>query len=92
MRRERVRVPVVRRLDDIGTCPATNVGGAAFSVGANNLRRRIAYSSVRVCVRSDDCSPGLCQNCVRYPSKPGANTVICGDMPMHIVVAGSRWW
>ncbi len=39
----------------------------------------------------------LCQNCVRYPLKPGSNTVIYGDSPMDIVVAGSRrseerWW
>src|SRR5687768_2029069 len=30
----------------------------------------------------------LCQNCVRCPSKPRSNTVIYGDTPMHIVVAG----
>jgi hypothetical protein len=32
----------------------------------------------------------LCQNCVRYPPKPRSNTVIYGDTPIHIVVAGSR--
>jgi hypothetical protein len=32
----------------------------------------------------------LCQNCVRYPVKPGSNTVVYGETLMHIVVAGSR--
>jgi hypothetical protein len=32
----------------------------------------------------------LCQNCVRYPRKPRSYSVIYGDTPMHIVVAGSR--
>ena len=32
----------------------------------------------------------LCQNCVTYPPKPWGNTVIYGDTPKHIVVAGSR--
>src|SRR5688572_29289883 len=32
----------------------------------------------------------LCQNCVTYPLKPRANTVIYGDTPIHIVVVGSR--
>jgi hypothetical protein len=32
----------------------------------------------------------LCQNRVTYPQKPGANTVIYGVTPMHMVVAGSR--
>ena len=32
----------------------------------------------------------LCQNCVTCPPKPRANTVIYGDTPTHIVVAGSR--
>ncbi len=32
----------------------------------------------------------LCQNCVTYPPKPWANTVIYGETPTHIVVAGSR--
>ena len=32
----------------------------------------------------------LCQNCVTCPLKPQSNTVIYGDTPMHIVVAGSR--
>jgi hypothetical protein len=36
--------------------------------------------------------PFLCQNCVRYHGTGRSNTVICGDTPMHIVVAGSRWW
>ena len=35
---------------------------------------------------------GLCQNCVTYPLKPRAHTVIYGDTPAHIVVAESRWW
>ena len=30
------------------------------------------------------------KNCVTYPPKPWANTVIYGETPMHIVVAGSR--
>ena len=34
----------------------------------------------------------LCQNCVRWPLKPQADTVICRATLMHIVVAGSRWW
>jgi hypothetical protein len=34
----------------------------------------------------------LCQNCVRYSLKPRSDTVIYGATPMHIVVAGSRWW
>ena len=32
----------------------------------------------------------LCQHCVRYSLKPRANTVIYGDTPMNIVVAGNR--
>jgi hypothetical protein len=34
----------------------------------------------------------LCHNCVRYPLKPRSSAVIYGDTPIHIVVAGSRWW
>lgn len=49
---------------------------------------RLAYDRVRM--RPRKCESGLCQNCVRYPLKPRANTVIYGDTPMHIVVAGSR--
>jgi hypothetical protein len=45
---------------------------------------------VDVCRRK--LQSGLCQNCVRYPRKPRSNTVIYGDTPMHIVVAGSRCW
>src|SRR5581483_2105242 len=33
------------------------------------------------------CVGILCQNCVRYPWKPGSNTVIYGDTLMPIVVA-----
>jgi hypothetical protein len=33
---------------------------------------------------------GLCQNCVTYPPKPPANTVIYGETATHINVAGSR--
>jgi hypothetical protein len=32
----------------------------------------------------------LCQNCVRYTLKLRSNTVIYGETPMHIVVAGSH--
>ena len=35
-------------------------------------------------------APKLCQNCVTYPPKPRANTVIYGDTLKQIVVAGSR--
>ena len=44
---------------------------------------------VRRCV-SRKLESGSCQNCVRYPLKPPANTVIYGDTPMRIVVARSR--
>ena len=32
----------------------------------------------------------LCQNCVTYPPKPRANTVVYGGTLKQIVVAGSR--
>jgi hypothetical protein len=50
----------------------------------------LEYSSVRVCRRRGKRSSVLCQNCVRYPPKLLAHTVIYGDTRMHIVVAGSR--
>ena len=50
---------------------------------ARRVRTHIASHRAK-CVRM------LCQNCVRYPLKPRSNTVIYGDTPMHIVVAGSR--
>jgi hypothetical protein len=40
----------------------------------------------------EKCRSVLCQNCVRCPLKLQSDTVIYGDTPMHIVVAGSRWW
>jgi hypothetical protein len=41
-------------------------------------------------VRRQKREPELCQNCVTYPLKPGANTVSYGDTSVHIVVARSR--
>ena len=45
------------------------------------------YASV---IRCHKLPAALCQNCVTCPLKLRANTVIYGDTPMHIVVAGSR--
>jgi hypothetical protein len=36
------------------------------------------------------CVQILCQNCVTYPVKPWAHTVIYGDTSMRIDVVGSR--
>jgi hypothetical protein len=36
------------------------------------------------------CKRFLCQNCVPYPLEPRSNTVVYGDISMHIVVARSR--
>lgn len=33
--------------------------------------RRFQYPFVRIDTRRDNCSSTLCQNCVRYPLKPG---------------------
>jgi hypothetical protein len=41
-------------------------------------------------VRLRKCKSRLCQNCVRYTSKPWSNIVVYEDMPMHIGVAGTR--
>jgi len=64
--------------------------GSATSLALDQKRTRRARthtdSHLANCVRI------LCQNCVRCPSKPWANTVIYGDTPRHIVVAGSRCW
>jgi hypothetical protein len=51
---------------------------------------RNAYYAMFVYVCPRKLRSGLCQNCVRYPTKPRSNTVIYGATPMHIVVAGSR--
>ena len=67
---------------------------APFDI-TQRVRRMAATSLETVCaVFVDVCrrklQSGLCQNCVRYRLKPRSNTVIYGDTPMHIVVAGSR--
>jgi hypothetical protein len=59
------------------------------------VRASAVALSLRIKRCSQVCVPrklefGLCQNCVRYPLQPRVNTVIYGDTPMDIVVAGSR--
>jgi hypothetical protein len=53
---------------------------ALFALQASPTRAPLACKS----------NYALCQNCVRYPIKPGSNTVICRNTPIHIGVAGSR--
>jgi hypothetical protein len=49
-----------------------------------------SYHAMFVDVRPRKLEQGLCQSCVRYTLKPRSNSVIYGNIPMHIVVARSR--
>src|SRR5688572_10047674 len=62
---------------------------AAPAAHTRSDRRKWLF--VGVCARKWQAAL-LCQNCVRWPLKSQTNTMISGDTPMHIVVAGSRWW
>jgi hypothetical protein len=67
-----------------------------FDAGCQLVDQRIRLAVERPSERAsddvliDNQPRELCQNCVTCPPKPRTNTVIYGDTPMRIVVAGSR--
>ena len=79
----------------IATSVRSTVAHDRRALATGRLNRRVRtddqsrrlYASMRAGVNWQST---LCQNCVRFPLKPRSNTVIYGDTPMHIVVAGSR--
>lgn len=50
----------------------------------------IGAASPRLSELAPGAKCGLCQNGVRYPSKPRSNTVVYGDASRHSGVAGNR--